>query len=255
MEFQRVTGIESRDGYTVPGYLFLPTAARAAAAVVHGYGGCKEQMLGLAARLAERGLAACAIDLRGHGEHPALLGPGLADDLEAAIAWLRRFGPVGALGHSLGGRLALASSADAVAALSPALTDRPSDAGRTMLLRVAGTSVRAPAPDTILDLLRGLPPAPIVDRPTLLVHGAGDIPPLIHGLREFAAALPRADVRQITRSQHPAGAFPAAILEYLHAWLNHIDLKANDEVYVEAPAWLAGQLVAPRTGSTDPREA
>ena len=251
MEFQRVTEIRSRDGHMVPAYLWVPAGTRAAVAVVHGYGGCKEQMLGLAARLAERGLAACAMDLRGHGEHPAPLGPGLLWDLEATIVWLRRFGRVGAAGHSLGGRLALMSSADVVAALSPALTDRPSEEGRTMLVRVGGTSVRSPAPDTILDILRALPPTPVVDRPTLLVHGAGDIPLLIRGLRDFAAALPRAEVRQITRSQHQPGAFPPGILGYLHAWLNHIDLKANDEVYVEAPGWLAGQLLEAPTGIVD----
>jgi dienelactone hydrolase len=252
MEFQRVTEIRSLDGHPVPAYLWVPAGTRAAVAVAHGYGGCKEQMLGLAARIAERGMAACAMDLRGHGEHPAPLGPGLPWDLEATIVWLRRFGRVGAVGHSLGGRLALMSGADVVVALSPALTDRPSEEGRTMLVRVGGTSVRSPSPDTILEILRTLPPAPVVDRPTLLVHGAGDIPPLVRGLRDFAGALPRAELRQITRSQHQPGAFPAGILGYLHAWLNHIDLKANDEVYVETPGWLAGQLLGPPTGSTDP---
>ena len=254
MEFQRVTEIRSRDGHLVPAYLWVPPAARAAVAVVHGYGGCKEQMLGLAARIAERGLAACAMDLRGHGEHPAPLGPGLPWDLEATILWLRRFGRVGAVGHSLGGRLALMSSADVVVALSPALTDRPSEEGRTMLVRVSATSVRAPSPETILDILRALAPAPVVDRPTLLVHGAGDIAPLVRGLRDFAATLPRVEVRQITRSQHQPGAFPPGILGYLHAWLNHIDLKANEEVYVEAPGWLAGQLLGARTASGERTE-
>ncbi|MGH7372459.1 MAG: alpha/beta hydrolase, partial [Candidatus Methylomirabilales bacterium] len=73
MQFLRVTDLRSADNHAVPAYLFLPEAPRGGAAVVHGYGGCKEQMLGISARLAEEGWAALALDLRGHGEHPAPL--------------------------------------------------------------------------------------------------------------------------------------------------------------------------------------
>src|SRR3989304_1568435 len=128
--------------------------------VAHGYGGNKEHMLGLAARLAEQDLAACVFDIRGHGEPPAPLGPAMLEDLEATLTFLRRFGRVAAVGHSLGGRLALASTADVVVAISPALPRRPPEGGRAMLTHFGSTAVRAQSRDEIMGLLRAPPPPP-----------------------------------------------------------------------------------------------
>lgn len=242
MEFDRLTQIRSQDGHQVPAYLFLPAAPAAGVALAHGYGGSKEQMLGLAARLAERDLATCVFDIRGHGEHPAPLGPGMPEDLEATLAFLRRFGRVAAVGHSLGGRLALTSSADAVVSISPALPQRPSAEGRAMLTHFGSTAVRARARDEILDLLRAMPPPPATPRPTLLLHAAGDIPSLIEGVRAAAAGIPGAVLEVIAAHQHGAAELPASLLAYLPRWFNHIDLKGNTELYVKVPAWLTGTL-------------
>ncbi len=242
MEFARLTQIHTKDGHPVPAYLFLPTSPAAGVAVAHGYGGGKEQMLGLAARLAERDLAACVFDIRGHGEHPAPLGPAMLEDLEATLAFLRRFGQVAAVGHSLGGRLALACSADVIVAISPALPQRPSEEGRAMLTQFGSTPVRARARDEILGLLRAMPPPPAIPRPTLLLHAAGDVPSLIDGVRAAAAGIPGAVLDVITQHQHQAAELPASLLAYLPRWFNHIDLKGNGELYVKVPAWLAETL-------------
>lgn len=242
MEFIRLTDLQSSDGHRVPAYLIRPPSATGGVAIAHGYGGCKEHMLGLAARVAEAGPAACVFDIRGHGEHPAPLDPAMLLDLEAALAFLRRFGRVAAVGHSLGGRLALASSADAVAAISPALPQRPSEEGRAMLTVFGSTAVRARDPGEILEILRTLPSPAAASRPTLLLHAEGDIPSLIEAVRAAANAMPGADVQVITRHQHRGGELPVGLLAYLPRWFNHIDLKANAELYVRVPAWLAGQL-------------
>jgi dienelactone hydrolase len=242
MEFTRLTQLKSKDGHGVPAYMLLPTTPAAGVAVAHGYGGSKEQMLGLAARLAERDLAVCVFDIRGHGEHPAPLGPEMLEDLEAALAFLRRFGRVAAVGHSLGGRLALASSADGVVAISPALPQRPSEEGRAMLTHFGSTAVRAKAPEEILSLLRAMPPPPATARPTLLLYAAGDIPSLIEGVRAAATGIPGASLEVITRHQHQVAELPASLLAYLPRWFNHIDLKGNSELYVKVPAWLAETL-------------
>ena len=242
VEFTRLTDVRSKDGHVVPAYLLRPSSPTAAVAIAHGYGGCKEHMLGLAARVAEVGLAACVFDIRGHGEHPAPLDPAMLEDLEAILAFLRRFGCVAAAGHSLGGRLALMSSADAVAAISPALSQRPSEEGRAMLAQFGSTAVRAKNPGEIMDILRTMPPPPAVSRPTLLLHAEADIPSLIEAIRATAAAMPAAHLQVISQNQHRSAELPASLLAYLPRWFNHIDLKANAELYVRLPAWLAGRL-------------
>ena len=242
MEFTRLTDVRSQDGHLVPAYLLSPASPAAGVALAHGYGGCKEHMLGLAARFAERGLAAAVFDIRGHGEHPAPLGPAMLLDLEAILGFLRRSGRVAAVGHSLGGRLALLSSADAVAAISPALPQRPSEEGRAMLLQFGSTAVRSQTRGEILQILRDLPALTPRARPTLLLYAEGDIPSLIEGVRTLAQAMPTAEIQVITTDQHQAADLPATLLAYLPRWFNHIDLKANCELYVKLPVWLTGKL-------------
>jgi hypothetical protein len=149
---------------------------------------------------------------------------------------------VAAAGHSLGGRLALMSSADLVVAISPALPQRPSEEGRAMLTHFGSTAVRARSSGEIMDILRTMPPPPAVSRPTLLLHAEADIPSLIEATRAIAAAMPAAQLQVISQHQHPSGELPASLLPYLPRWFNHIDLKANTELYVKVPAWLAGRL-------------
>jgi dienelactone hydrolase len=41
----------------IPAIMIEPAAPKGAAVVIHGYGGCKEEQLGMAWRIAEKGLA------------------------------------------------------------------------------------------------------------------------------------------------------------------------------------------------------
>lgn len=238
MQFLRVTDLRTTDNHAVPAYLLLPQTPRGGVALVHGYGGNKEQMLGIAARLCEEGWASMPIDIRGHGEHPVSLDEGLLHDLEAALTRLRRYGKVVALGHSLGGRLALISSADLVVAISPSVVSRPSEEGRQMLLAFGTTTVRSPQPDYILQLLRQMEEVTQPDRPVLLLHGEQDILTLIEGIRRVAGDLPQGTLAPVTTFQHPEIPLPPTILPYLHRWFNHIDLKFNPEVFQRAVTWL-----------------
>ena len=238
MRFRRVTDLRTADNHAVPAYIFVPETPRGGVAVIHGYGGCKEQMLGISARLGEDGWASLAFDLRGHGEHPASLNEGLLQDLEAALHWLRRYGRVVALGHSLGGRVALISSADLVIAISPAVASRPSEEGRQMLLAFGSTTVRSPRPDYILELLRQMEEVTKSDRPVLLLHGDQDILTLIEGIRRVAGELPNGTIAPVTTFQHGEAPLSPAILPYLHRWFNHADLKFNPEVFQRALTWL-----------------
>ncbi|HEY3273527.1 MAG TPA: alpha/beta fold hydrolase [Methanocella sp.] len=169
------------DGFHVPCVLVTPSNPTGCVVIVHGYGGSKEEQLGLAWRVAETGLAACAIDMRGHGEHMLPFDINAHDDVEAAIRHCRSYGKVIIIGHSLGGRLALLSSADAVIALSPAIcpTYGPS------IHRIIESwcyKVREPSKASVFEILEKLPVwQPANGRPTAIIHGSRDMPEIRQG--------------------------------------------------------------------------
>jgi len=95
---------------------FIPAAPGAPALVImHGWGGNAEMMLPLAAPLHAAGYSLLLVDARCHGRSDgdtfASL-PRFAEDIEAALAWLRRQPGVdpaalGVIGHSVGAGAAL----------------------------------------------------------------------------------------------------------------------------------------------------
>ena len=82
MKLERVTTLAATDGHSIPAYLLAPDSARGGAVLIPPYGAAKEHMLGIAVTLGEAGIAALAIDLCGHGENHATIGPGMFDEVE-----------------------------------------------------------------------------------------------------------------------------------------------------------------------------
>jgi dienelactone hydrolase len=185
MELERLS-IGSEDG-DIPAVMLTPPAPRGAAVVIHGYGGNKEEVLGLASRVAAAGLVTCALDLRGHGENTRPLDPGVARDVEAGLSALRRFGKVAAVGHSLGGRLALLSSADFAFALSPALARDYGATTRRMLEDLRSYRVRESEPGTVFEVLRALPEWLPSARPAAIVFGSRDVPEIVAAGRAWGS--------------------------------------------------------------------
>lgn len=173
-------------GFQVPCTLLMPYSASAAAVIVHGYGGCKEEQLGLAWRVAEMGLATCVIDLHGHGEHPLQLTDGVVDDVDAAIQFCRAYGQVAVIGHSLGGRLALLSSADMAIALSPAFCKTYTQQTRDSMKKRA-FRVRQGSPDAVYEICEALPVWEPDGRPTGIIYGSRDIPEIVQACEEQKA--------------------------------------------------------------------
>lgn len=239
MNFQRVTDLISSDGYAIPGFLFSPDSPRGGAVVCHGYGGAKEEMLGLAAAIAEKGVAALVIDLRGHGENTAPLGPAIRDDVEAGVRYVRRFGRAAAVGQSLGGRLALMSSADCMVAISPAVVQEVSPQGKWMFENFPSPAVREPYSGYVIELLDALGPAPSHDRACLLLYAERDIPAMLDGAAGLTAGLSRAEVRRTTANLRPDVNHEHGLIRYLPRWFNHSELKFNAAVLETVPCWLA----------------
>src|SRR5712691_8708150 len=222
MDFGRVSDLTASDGHAIPGFLFSPASPRGGAVVCHGYGGSKEQMLGIAVTIAENGMAALAIDLCGHGENMAPIGPAMHGEVEAAIAFVRRFGRTAVIGHSLGGRLALMSSADVMLAMSPSVMMQMSRQGKWMF--------------------ENLGPVPSHGRPCLLLYSERDIEALLDGAMGLQAQLPLAEKRLIGANIRPDVQHENGLIRFLPRWFNHSELRFNPSARETAGTWLADHM-------------
>ncbi len=244
MDLQRVTDLKAADGHVVPAFLLAPSSPAAGVVVCHGYAGCKEQMLGIAVAVAERGMAALAIDLCGHGENAAPIGAGMREEMEAAIGFLRRFGNVGAIGHSLGARLALMSSADAMVAMAPSVMVQMSPQGKWMFENLPSPGVREPYSGYVLELLEKLGPLPSHDRPCLLLYAERDIASLLDGAAGIQERLTRAEKRLVSDEIRPDVQHENGLIQYLPRWFNHLELRLNPSAREIATQWMAHRLQA-----------
>ena len=165
--------------------MITPQNPLGAAVIAHGYGGCKEEQLGLAWRVAEMGLAACAIDLRGHGEHPLSLDEDVQEDMGSALDHCRRFGKVVAIGHSLGGRLAMNSDADWAIGISPPTDREYGERTQETLRKLRHNKVRADSENKVFDILKAMPAWHRDDRRVLIVYGSRDVPEIVTACDEL----------------------------------------------------------------------
>lgn len=165
------------NNFEVPCVTFIPENSRGAVVITHGYGGLKEETFGLALNIAENGFTTGAIDLRGHGEHPLELDENILLDLEAAISHFREFGKVTAIGHSLGGRLSLISSADYTIGISPALNKTFSSQTKTILEENRGYRVRR-TEGNVFKILNDLP-CQFDGNKSFIIYGSRDVPEIM----------------------------------------------------------------------------
>ncbi len=238
MRFQRVL-VDKPGGEYLPGFLILPERPNGGALLLHPYGAAKEHMLGLALGLGEAGWAALAVDLCGHGENRAHVGTEMAIETEAALTYLRHFGRTSAIGISLGGKLALMSSADSIVAISPAVVAEVSERGKWMFENFPSPGVREPYPGYVIELLKELGPVPSHAKPSLVLYAERDIPAILEGAGELKARLRNAEFRYITADLRPDVQHENGFIRYLPRWFNHGELKFNLEVIKTTAHWLA----------------
>ena len=238
MNVERVTTLAATDGHSIPAYLLAPYTAQGGAVLIPPYGATKEHMLGIAVTLGEAGIATLAIDLCGHGENSTAIGPVMRDEVESAIRYVRRFGPAAALGISLGGRLALMSSADCMVAISPSVVAAISPQGKWMFETFPSPTVREPYPGYVVELLDALGPVAPHDRPCLLLYAERDIPAILQGAPGLQASLAKSELRYVKNDLHPEVQHDNGFIRYLPRWFNHMDLKFNYEVLAVTASWL-----------------
>jgi hypothetical protein len=180
------TTIESNN-YRIPAVLLQPDHPRGVAVVMHSYGGSKEEMIGLGFRVAEAGLIACIIDYRGHGQNPIPLNTNILKDVTAAINFCRTFGKVTAIGHSLGGRLALLSDADYRIGISPSLDKEYSEHTWGLLKKMRSYRVDPPEIDPLCAVQNYLPVWNSTNdtRNTTIIYGERDVEEIITGCEDL----------------------------------------------------------------------
>lgn len=175
MEIERK--IIEGNNFRIPSIILTPAHIHGAAVVIHGYGGSKEEQLGLAYRAAETGLKTCSIDLRGHGENKVTFDEKVILDVETAIQYCKPFGKVTAIGHSLGGRLALISSADYSIGISPAISISFGEKTQKILRDLRDYRVYQTFSGQLLEIIKRLP-SPDFNNSTKksIIYASRDIP-------------------------------------------------------------------------------
>lgn len=243
MNIQQINDLSAPDGLSIPAILVTPQSPRSASVLLHPYGASKEQMLGMAFALAKKGVAALVIDNAGHGENMAPIGPRILEEVNAAVAYLRKsFARVGCAGLSIGGRLSLMSSADYMVAMSPAVVAEISPQGKWMFENFPKPGIREPYSGYVAKLLEELGPVKKHDRPCLLLYAERDIPMILDGAKELNSLLPRSEVRYVTTDLRPDVQHDVGLIRYLPRWFNHEELKFNQEAVEITCQWVADRL-------------
>ena len=173
------------EGFNIPTTMLTPVNSHGVAIIVHNYGGCKEETLGLAWRVAEMGFTTGAIDLCGHGEHPLDLDENILQDLDTAISYFKNFGQVTTIGHSLGGRLALISRADFAIGISPALPKTFTPQTQGLIKQIRDHRVQKSSYPRLFDILEDIPSLEFDADKSLIIHGSQDIPEIVSCCKRF----------------------------------------------------------------------
>ncbi len=242
MNIEVISDLRAGDGHAIPAVLISAGAPKTGIVVFHPYGSTKEHMLGMCLALAGKGFAALAVDLCGHGDNSMEIGSAMRDEVEAAVRFMRRFGRVGATGISLGGRLALMSTADCIVSISPAVVQEVSPLGKWMFENFPSPGVREPYSGYAVELLDVLGPVRPHSRPCLLLLAQRDIPSILASAPVLAKDFPHSEVRYITTDLRPDVQHDSPIIRYLPRWYNHTELKFNRETLNVTADWFVEHL-------------
>ncbi len=221
----RPTDLLASDGSLIPALYVRRTDEVSSPGLVwfHGFASSKFKAAGIALALAEKGFPTLIPDLRGHGEHPAPFDEHVAEEARGAVRWMKARNPkVFALGSSLGGLLAVTSSADFAIALSPPMVRQPSAEGQYML-SLTVHEVREARQGILREVLPALTQQCLRADPKnfLVLYGTGEPPDIVRGIEEWAASKSVNCVR-IPEGQIPDSEGPPGLVRYVPHWLNHV---------------------------------
>jgi hypothetical protein len=108
--------------------------------------------------------------------------------VELAILHARKSGRVVAIGHSLGGRLSLMSSADFAMGISPPLDGSYGARTEELLKKLRGYRVVTDSPGKVFDLLAKIPDWEDNDESrSMIIYGSRDVPEIVESCDRLRA--------------------------------------------------------------------
>jgi len=206
------------DGIILPLIKISPETRIGNAVIIHGFGGCKEEQLGLGFRLAEFGLDTYAVDLRGHGQNVKPFSLDVFDDINILVRSLKGEQQTITIGHSLGGRLSLLSQANFRIGISPALSQTFSDQTISIINTMRKHRVIEAEKDSNFKILSSLPVVDDLMGPDdLILYGERDIPEIAQSCRALAET--HKNVLQLPGAMHGDTFLLEASFDHLKKWL------------------------------------
>lgn len=169
------------NGYNIPCAEIEPQDSKGIIIFIHGYGGNKEELIGLGWRTSESGFKSCIIDLPGHGENKGIFDEKTDKCIEAVIDYYaKETDKLALIGHSIGGRLALASKAKMAIGISPTLISTFSSETKTLITNLRSYRVRESNADVLWDLHKNLPGYDFTKKEkSLIIYGSRDFPEIL----------------------------------------------------------------------------
>ena len=173
-------------GFTIPGIMIESPGSMGMVIIIHGYGGTKEEQLGLGWRIAESGFSACMIDLPGHGENTDYFEGDIKSYVDSLTDYFKENNNIiVTLGHSLGGRLSLISNADYVIGLSPTLINDFKSYTKFFVKNNRSYRVRERDDEFLWSLFKELPQFDANNGSNaLIIFGTRDIPEIVNSCRK-----------------------------------------------------------------------
>jgi len=206
------------NGITLPLIMISPQTRIGNVVISHGFGGSKEEQLGLGFRLAELGFEIYVIDLRGHGQNIRPLSIEVLDDVNTLVESLKGSMRTIAIGHSFGGRLSLLSKADIRIGISPALSKTFTDQTIAIVNSMRKHRVLESEENSSFRILESLPIVDdIMDSNDLILYGERDIPDIVQACQVLAGK--GKNVVQLANALHGDTFLLEATFEHLKNWL------------------------------------
>jgi hypothetical protein len=170
-----------KNGFNIPSIIIEPTDSLGIVIIIHGYGGSKEEQLGLGWRIAEAGYTSCLIDLPGHGENIDNFDGDIKLYVDSVIDYYKDKNKIVVIGHSVGGRLSLTSQANYVIGISPTLIQDFSNETKGFIKNIRSYRVRERDGEFLWVLHRQLPLFDLTEnKAAIIIFGTRDVPEIVN---------------------------------------------------------------------------